>query len=63
VGVDPLDIDGDSGAVAGPSLPSVIFGFSASVVGLFEDSSLLPALETSSMVSLITHTDSLSSGR
>jgi hypothetical protein len=44
------------GSVAGPSLPSVFSGFSGSVVGLSETSSLLPALETSS-----THTDSFSS--
>jgi len=27
VGVDSLDVDGDSGVVAGPSLPSIIPGF------------------------------------
>jgi hypothetical protein len=36
VGVDPLDVDGDSGVVAGPSLPSVTPGFSGSVVKLSE---------------------------
>jgi hypothetical protein len=60
VGVDLLDVDGDSGSVAGPSLLSVIPGFLGSVVGLSE-TSLLPALETSCTVSPITHTDSLSS--
>jgi hypothetical protein len=45
-----------SGFVAGRSLPSVFLGFSSSVVGLFETSSLLSALEMSS-----THTDSFSS--
>lgn len=44
------------GFVTGRSLPSVFPGFSGSVVGLSETSSLLSALETSS-----THTDSFSS--
>jgi len=61
VGVDPLDVDGDSGSVAGPSLPSLNPGFSGSVVELSKTSSLLPALEMCSMVSPITHTNSLSS--
>jgi hypothetical protein len=44
------------GSIAGPSLPSVFLGFLGSVVGLPENSSLLPTLETFS-----SHTDSLSS--
>jgi hypothetical protein len=54
--VSPALSSSMGGSVAGPSLPSVFPGFSGSVVGLSETSSLLPALETSS-----THTDSFSS--
>jgi hypothetical protein len=55
-GVSPALSSSRGGSVARPSLPSVFPGFSSSVVGLSETSSLLPALETSS-----THTDSFSS--
>jgi hypothetical protein len=55
--VSPVLSSSRGGSIAEPSLPSVIPGFLGSVVGLSESSSLLLALETSSMVS--PYTDSL----
>jgi hypothetical protein len=55
-GVCPALSSSKGGSIAGPSLPSVFPRFLGSVGGLPENSSLLPALETSS-----THIDSFSS--